>query len=61
MNLGTIICFRIDYELDRRIVNILGEKFRSRSQFLRYAIEKAVLQEEGQQRLRKAHSAIDWG
>ena len=58
-NTGRIICFRVDDELDRRIARELRLKSCSRSDFIRNAIER-VLTQDGEERLRVAHSAIDW-
>jgi hypothetical protein len=55
-----IICFRIDDELDRKLARALSHKGCSRSVFIRLALER-VLQAEAEERLRAAHSAIDWG
>ena len=58
-NAGRIICFRVDDDLDRRIARELRLKSCSRSDFIRNAIER-VLTQDGEERLRVAHSAIDW-
>ena len=58
-NAGRIICFRVDDDLDRRIARELVVKSGSRSDFIRNAIER-VLREDGEERLRVAHSAIKW-
>ena len=58
-NAGRIICFRVDDDLDRRIARELRLKSCSRSDFIRNAIER-VLTQEGEERLRVAHSAIKW-
>jgi hypothetical protein len=58
-NTGRIICFRVDDDLDRRIARELRLKSCSRSDFIRNAIER-VLTQDGEERLRVAHSAIDW-
>src|SRR4051812_18566029 len=55
-----IISFRIGDELDRRIARALQATPESRSEFIRKAIERA-LKEEGEERLRAAHAAIQWG
>ena len=58
-NAGRIICFRVDDDLDRRIARELRLKSCSRSDFIRNAIKRA-LTEDGEERLRVAHSAIKW-
>ena len=58
-NAGRIICFRVDDDLDRRIARELRLKSCSRSDFIRNAIER-VLTQDGEERLRVAHSAIKW-
>jgi hypothetical protein len=58
-NAGRIICFRVDDDLDRRMARELVLKSCSRSDFIRNAIER-VLREDGEERLRVAHSAIKW-
>ena len=50
---------RVDDDLDRRIGRELRLKACSRSDFIRNAIERA-LTEDGEERLRVAHSAIKW-
>ena len=61
INDDLIVCFRVNPEVDHRISLILGPKYSTRSRFIRAAIQSALLQEEGQARLRKAHAAIEWG
>jgi predicted transcriptional regulator len=56
-----ITCFRLDPETNRRIARVLGSRYTTRSRFIRNAIEKLLLQEEGQVRLRAAQMAIRWG
>ena len=58
-NAGRVICFRVDYDLDRRMARELRLKSCSRSDFIRNAIERA-LTEDGEERLRVAYSAIKW-
>jgi hypothetical protein len=60
-NAGTnrVVCFRIDRDLDRRISQALQGKPRTRSDFIRNAIER-VLKQDNEERLRAAHSAIQW-
>ena len=55
-----IVCFRIDEHIDHRISRILGSRFSTRSRFIRTAIEHLLLREEGQVRLRAAHTMIQW-
>jgi Arc/MetJ-type ribon-helix-helix transcriptional regulator len=55
-----IVCFRIDEHIDRRIARVLGSRYSTRSRFIRNAIEKLLLQEENQVRLRAAHTMIRW-
>ena len=54
-----VICFRIDDDLDRRISRALRVNQTTRSDFIRSAIERA-LKQDGEERLRAAHSAIRW-
>jgi hypothetical protein len=54
-----IISFRIDEELDRRLSRALRGKSCSQSDFIRNAIQR-VLKQDGEERLRAAHSAIRW-
>jgi hypothetical protein len=54
-----VICFRIDDDLDRRISRALRVNQSTRSGFIRSAIERA-LKQDGEERLRAAHSAIRW-
>jgi Ribbon-helix-helix protein, copG family len=54
-----VICFRIDDDLDRRISRTLRVNQTTRSDFIRSAIERA-LKQDGEERLRAAHSAIRW-
>jgi hypothetical protein len=56
-----ITCFRLDPETNRRTARVLGSRYTTRSRFIRNAIEKLLLQEEGQVRLRAAQMAIRWG
>jgi hypothetical protein len=58
-NTKRIVCFRIDDDLDRRLSRALRGKSCSRSDFIRTAIER-VLKQDGEERLREAHSAIRW-
>jgi hypothetical protein len=58
-NAKRIICLRLDKDLDRRLTRALKDCPRSRSQFIRAAIEQ-VLKQEGEARLYAAHSAIRW-
>src|SRR6267143_1043821 len=60
MNYNSIVCFRIDEAIDKRISRILGPKYATRSQFIRTAIERLLLQ-ESEERLRAAQAAIRWG
>ena len=60
MNYKFIVCFRMDEEIDERISRILGPKYATRSQFIRAAIERLLLQ-ESEERLRVAQAAIRWG
>ena len=55
-----VITFRIDDDLDRRLSRELSVRTETRSRFIRNAIERA-LQQDAQERLRRAHSAITWG
>jgi metal-responsive CopG/Arc/MetJ family transcriptional regulator len=55
-----ITCFRLDQEINRRIACVLGLRYVTRSRFIRTAIERLLLQEEGQVRLRAAHTMIQW-
>jgi hypothetical protein len=55
-----VVCFRIDDDLDRRLSRALHGQTSARSEFIRAAIER-VLKEDGEEHLRKAHSAITWG
>ena len=54
-----VICFRIDDDLYRRISRALRVNQTTRSDFIRSAIERA-LKQDGEERLRVAHSAIRW-
>ena len=54
-----VICFRIDDDLYRRISRALQVNQTTRSDFIRMAIERA-LKQDGEERLRAAHSAIRW-
>jgi Arc/MetJ-type ribon-helix-helix transcriptional regulator len=56
-----IVCFRIDEHIDRRIASVLGSRYSTRSRFIRIAIERLLLQEEGQVRLKAAQVLIQWG
>jgi Arc/MetJ-type ribon-helix-helix transcriptional regulator len=56
-----IVCFRIDEHIDHRISRVLDSRFSTRSIFIRTAIKKLLLQEEGQIRLRAAQAIIQWG
>src|SRR5438445_2027968 len=58
-NTKRIVCFRIDEDLDRRISRALRVNQTTRSDFIRSAIVRA-LQQDGEERLRAAHSAIRW-
>ena len=55
-----IVCFRLDEQIDHRISLVLGLRFVTRSRFIRIAIEQLLLHEEGQVRLRAAHTLIQW-
>ena len=55
------ICLRLNEDIDCRISQILGLRHSSRSRFIRAAIEKALLEEEGHARLRAEYEKIDWG
>ena len=55
-----VICFRIDDDLDRRILRALRGIASTRSAFIRNAIERA-LKQDAEERLRVAQSSIDWG
>jgi predicted transcriptional regulator len=55
-----IVCFRIDEHIDRRIACVLGSRHSTRSRFIRTAIEHLLSHEEGQVRLRAAHTMIQW-
>jgi hypothetical protein len=61
MNQNRIVCFRLDQEIDRRIACIIGSRYSTRSRFIRTAIEQLLLRDEGQVRLRAAHTMIQWG
>jgi hypothetical protein len=54
-----IVCFRLDNDLDRQLSRALTNIRCSRSQFIRAAIER-MLRQDGEDRLRAAHSAIRW-
>jgi Arc/MetJ-type ribon-helix-helix transcriptional regulator len=56
-----IVCFRIDEHIDHRISRILGSRFSTRSIFIRTAIEKLLVHEEGESRLRAAQMTLQWG
>jgi hypothetical protein len=58
-NTKRVICFRIDEDLDRRIVRALRGNSSTRSDFIRSAIER-VLKQDAEERLRVAQSAIRW-
>jgi hypothetical protein len=59
-NTKRVICFRIDDDLDRRILRALRGIASTRSAFIRNAIERA-LKQDAEERLRVAQSSIDWG
>jgi predicted transcriptional regulator len=59
-NTKRVICFRIDDDLDRRILRALRGIGSTRSAFIRNAIERA-LKQDAEERLRLAQSSIDWG
>jgi Arc/MetJ-type ribon-helix-helix transcriptional regulator len=61
MNRNRIICFRIDEELDRRIRRTLGPRYYTRSSLIRIAIERLLLHEEAQGKLRDLQMSIQWG
>jgi predicted transcriptional regulator len=61
MTYRRITCFRLDQEINRRIACVLGSRHSTRSKFIRTAIERLLLQEEGQMRLRAAEMTIQWG
>jgi hypothetical protein len=54
-----IVCFRLDSDLDHRLSRALRSMSCSRSQFIRNAIER-MLKQDGEERLKAAHSAIRW-
>jgi predicted transcriptional regulator len=54
-----IVCFRLDNDLDYRLSRALRNMSCSRSQFIRSAIER-MLKQDGEDRLKDAHSAIRW-
>jgi Arc/MetJ-type ribon-helix-helix transcriptional regulator len=56
-----IVCFRIEKITDRRITRILGPRYRTRSRFIRAAIDLLLAKEEAQQRLQIAQRYIQWG
>jgi metal-responsive CopG/Arc/MetJ family transcriptional regulator len=56
-----IVCFRIDQTMDQRIDRILGPQYRTRSRFIRVAIDLLLAKEEAQQRLLMAQRYIQWG
>ena len=58
-NASRVVCFRIDDDLNRRISRALVGKPWTRSDFIRNAIER-VLKQDAEERLRAAHSAIQW-
>ena len=58
MTRNRIICFRLDQEINRRITCVLGSRYSTRSRFIRTAIEQLLLRDEGQVRLRAAHTMI---
>jgi hypothetical protein len=58
-NTNRVVCFRIDNDLNRRISRALAGKPWTRSDFIRNAIER-VLRQDAEERLRAAHSAIQW-
>src|SRR2546430_17495362 len=58
-NTKRVVCFRIDHDLDRRLSRALRVNQSTRSDFIRSAIERA-LKQDGEERLRIAHSAIRW-
>jgi metal-responsive CopG/Arc/MetJ family transcriptional regulator len=60
MNQNRIVCFRLDQEINHRIARVLGSRYSTRSRFIRNAIEQLLLHEEGQVRLRAAHTMIQW-
>jgi hypothetical protein len=60
MTRNRIVCFRLDGQIDHRIARVLGSRYSTRSRFIRNAIEKLLLQEENQVRLRAAHTMIRW-
>jgi predicted transcriptional regulator len=60
MNQNRIVCFRLDEEINHRIACIIGSRYSTRSRFIRTAIEQLLLRDEGQVRLRAAHTMIQW-
>jgi hypothetical protein len=61
MTHSRIICSRLDQETNHRIARALGSRYLTRSRFIRTAIERLLLQEEGHMRLRAAEMTIEWG
>jgi metal-responsive CopG/Arc/MetJ family transcriptional regulator len=60
MNQNRIVCFRLDGKINHRIARVLGSRYSTRSRFIRAAIEQLLLRDEGQVRLRAAHTMIQW-
>jgi Arc/MetJ-type ribon-helix-helix transcriptional regulator len=56
-----IVCFRIDRSTDLKINRVLGPRYRTRSAFIRAAIDLLLAREEAQNRLQIAQQSIQWG
>jgi predicted transcriptional regulator len=61
LNYNCTVCLRLDDDINRRISRVLGRRHSSKSRFIRAAIEKALLEEEGHARLCAEYGKIDWG
>jgi Arc/MetJ-type ribon-helix-helix transcriptional regulator len=55
------VCFRFGKTMDQRINRILGQRYPTRSKFIRAAIEHLLSKEEAQIRLRAAQQTLHWG
>ena len=61
MTKDVTICFRFDENTDRKITQLLGTQYPTRSRFIRAAIEHLLSKENAKVRLLAAQQAIQWG
>jgi Arc/MetJ-type ribon-helix-helix transcriptional regulator len=61
MTKNILVCVRLDASMDQQVSRALGPRYRTRSRFIRAAIQLLLAKEEANSRLQAAQQSLQWG